>query len=61
MEEGQELPENKPAESPDEKGRKESLYDKIPLTKRQLDVIIAILIAAIIIFLTLGALIGNNA
>ena len=60
MEEKQELPENKQAEIPEEKGRKETLYDKIPLSKRQLDVIIAILTAAIIIFMALGALVGNK-
>ena len=41
-------------------GRKESLYDKIPLTKKQLDVIIIILMAALIFFIVLGALIGNG-
>ena len=56
-------------QSPPETGRasapvpitsKESLYDRIPLTKKQLDVIIIFLIAAIIIFLIFGALVGNR-
>jgi hypothetical protein len=42
------------------KSSKENLYDKIPLSKKQLDIIIAILIAAIIVFFVFGALIGNN-
>jgi len=42
------------------KGKKEELYDKIPITKKQLDVIIIILFAALIIFLVLGTLVGNR-
>jgi len=53
-----ELPEND--ETPKVKGKKEELYDKIPLTKKQLDIIIVILIAAIVLFLVFGALIGNG-
>ncbi|MCL2151436.1 MAG: hypothetical protein FWH57_00505 [Oscillospiraceae bacterium] len=41
-------------------GYKESFYDKIPLTKKQLNVIIIILIIAVIVFFVLGALIGNG-
>ena len=63
MENGQdsdtnELPKND--ETPIVKGKKEELYDKIPLTKKQLDIIIVILIAAIVLFLVFGALIGNG-
>ena len=39
---------------------KESFYDRIPLTKKQLDIIIIILIAAVILFFVLGALKGNH-
>jgi len=42
------------------KGKKEELYDKIPITKKQLDIIIIILFAALIIFLVLGTLVGNR-
>ena len=42
------------------KGKKEELYDKIPITKKQLDVIIIILFAALIIFLVVGTLVGNR-
>ena len=41
-------------------GVKEDLYDKIPLSKKQLDIAIVILIIALIAFLTFGVLIGNN-
>lgn len=41
-------------------GIKENLYDKIPLTKSQLDVIIFILLIAFVVFFVLGALIGNG-
>jgi len=47
-------------QTPAEKGTKESFYDKIPITKKQLDIIIAILFAALIIFLVFGTLIGNR-
>lgn len=47
-------------EQPDSKPAKEGLYDRIPLTKKQLDVIIVILVAAIIVFLVIGALVGNR-
>ena len=40
--------------------RKESIYDKIPLSKKQLDVIIVILMVALVVFFILGALIGNG-
>jgi hypothetical protein len=42
------------------KGSKEKLYDKIPLSKKQLNIIIVILIVAIVVAFTLGALIGNG-
>jgi len=48
---------NKP---PLTKGPKENFYDKIPLSKKQLDIIIVILVAALIIFFILGALVGNG-
>jgi len=43
-----------------EKAPKESFYDKIPLSKKQLDIIIIFLVAAMIITLIIGALIGNG-
>ena len=42
------------------KGPKESLYDKIPLTVKQLDIIIILLIAAFFVFFILGALAGRG-
>jgi hypothetical protein len=45
---------------PDGRGAKEHFYDKVPLTLKQLNVIIVILIIAIILFLTFGSLIGNG-
>ena len=42
------------------KGKKEEIYDKIPITKKQLDIIIIILFAALIVFLVLGTLVGNR-
>jgi len=45
---------------PENKYVKESVYDRIPLNKKQLNVIIAILIVAIIVMLTLGVLVGND-
>ncbi|MCL2084083.1 MAG: hypothetical protein FWH06_02355 [Oscillospiraceae bacterium] len=46
--------------NPEPKGAKENFYDKIPLTAKQLDVVIVILIAALVAALTLGVLIGNG-
>jgi len=46
------------AENP--KGPKERLYDKIPLTAKQLDLIIIGLIAAFIVFFILGILAGRG-
>ena len=40
--------------------RKESFYDKIPLSKKQLDVIIVVLMVALVAFFIIGALIGNG-
>jgi len=45
---------------PENNWPKEGIYDRIPLNKRQLNIIIVILVAAIIIFLVLGALVGNG-
>jgi len=47
----------KPTESV---GTKESLYDKIPITKKQLDILIIILFIALIGFLVFGVLVGNG-
>jgi len=52
-------PEKEP-ERPKSKGVKEELYDKIPLSKKQFDIIIAVLFIALITFLTFGTLIGNG-
>lgn len=41
-------------------GAKEQLYDKIPLTKAQLDIIIVLLVIAFIVFFVIGALKGNG-
>ena len=49
--------EQKPSEND---GFKESVYDKIPLTKKQLDIIIIILMIALIGFLVFGVLVGNG-
>ena len=56
----QEGQEEKPEKQKAEMGYKESLYDRIPLSKKQLNVIIIILIIAVIVFFVLGALIGNG-
>ena len=42
------------------KGAKENLYDKIPLTVRQLDIIILMMIALFIVFFVAGVLKGNR-
>ena len=42
------------------KGPKERLYDKVPLTVKQLDLVIICLIAAFIVFFTLGILAGRG-
>ena len=39
---------------------KESLYDKIPLTLKQLDIIIVTGVIAFFAVFTLGALVGNG-
>ena len=41
------------------KNAKEHVYDKIPLTAHQMDIIIGVLLAAIVVFLVLGVLVGN--
>ena len=48
------------AREPRVKGAKERFYDKIPLTARQLDIIIIALAALFIVVLTVGALVGNG-
>jgi hypothetical protein len=50
---------NAPAVTPGPNA-KERFYDKIPLTVKQLNVIIVIIILAIILFLVVGALVGNG-
>ena len=42
------------------KGPKEHFYDKIPLTARQLDIIIIALAALFIVALAVGAFVGNG-
>ncbi len=42
------------------KNAKERLYDKIPLTVKQLDIILVVLAVAFVVFLVLGALVGNG-
>ena len=49
---------NKKAEI--KKGAKENLYDKIPLTLKQLDIIIVVMILLFIVFLIIGVLKGNG-
>ena len=51
---------NNDKEKPVSKSTKEDLYDKIPITKKQLDILIAILFAALIILLVFGTLVGNR-
>ena len=48
------------AAQPPRKGSKEWVYDKIPISVKQLDIIIVVLIAALIVFFVLGALKGNG-
>ena len=57
--EEQESPEAK-LDTLEKKFTKESFYDKIPLSKKQLDYIIIFLVAMIIIFIVIGALLGNR-
>ena len=42
------------------KGTKENLYDKVPLTVKQLDIIIAVMIALFVVFFVIGVLKGNG-
>ena len=42
------------------KGAKENLYDKIPLTVKQLDIIIAVMIALFMVFFVIGVLKGAD-
>ncbi|MDR1537350.1 MAG: hypothetical protein LBU32_05025 [Clostridiales bacterium] len=42
------------------KGPKEKLYDKIPLTLHQLDIVIVCLIILLIVFFVIGSLVGNG-
>ena len=60
MADEQEPREEKLADNLTEKAPKESFYDKIPLSEKQLDIIIIFLVAAIIITLIIGTLIGNG-
>ena len=41
------------------KGAKENLYDRIPLTLKQLDIIIAVMIALFVVFFVIGVLRGK--
>ena len=50
----------KPEQQEKSQGVKENLYDKIPLSKKQLDIIIVILIIAFLAVLTFGVLVGND-
>jgi len=50
----------KPEQQEKSQGVKEDLYDKIPLSKKQLDIIIVILIIAFLAVLTFGVLVGND-
>jgi len=47
-------------EKPAPKNAKERLYDKLPLTVRQVDVIIKALIIILIVVLMVGIMTGNN-
>jgi len=42
------------------KGAKEHFYDRIPLTTKQLDIIILVLIALFVVFFVIGVLKGNG-
>ena len=42
------------------KGAKEHFYDRIPLTTKQLDIIILVLIALFVVFFAIGVLKGNG-
>ena len=41
-------------------GAKESLYDKIPVTLKQLDIFIAVMVGLFIAFFVIGILKGNG-
>ncbi len=47
-------------DDPDYVNPKEKVYDKIPLSVKQLDIIIVLLIIAFFVFFALGALKGNG-
>ena len=42
------------------KGAKENLYDKIPLTLKQLDIIIVVMLVLFVVVFILGVLKGNG-
>ena len=46
--------------APTKRYAKERLYDKIPLSVKQLDIILIVLAIAFVVFLVLGALVGNG-
>jgi len=50
----------KEADSSNQKGIKEHFYDTLPFTIKQMDIIIALLLAALVIFFIIGALKGNG-
>jgi hypothetical protein len=60
MKHGQEPLERLGTTPPDNKGAKEHIYDSIPLSKKQLNIIIVVLIVAIIVFFVIGVLMGNG-
>lgn len=43
-----------------QKGIKERFYDTLPFTIKQMDIIIALLFAALVIFFVIGVLKGNG-
>lgn len=45
-----------PAQDEQPKGAKERFYDKLPVTKRMMDIICVVLIAAIVVTLVLGVM-----
>ena len=49
---------NKKAEI--KKGAKENLYDKLPFTIKQLDIVITVMIVLFVVFFVVGALKGNG-
>lgn len=50
-----------PPDKPEAKAPlKETLYDKIPLTYRQVDILVKVMIGVIVVLLVVGTIMGNR-